>query len=254
MTRSSLLQLLRQERVSYEGFVITDPKAQIADLKALQIAPRYRFLKGGVKVVYEDEAILVVEKPAGLLTVETERSVQKSLHSILKMVYRPSPIFVVHRLDRESSGLLVFSKTRTALAPLKKALEKREIKREYAAIVSGNLPAKKGSWESYLAEDTNYHVKTVSQGELAKTHYTVMKKGRKTSLLKVDLDTGRKHQIRVHTSEAGHPILGDKRYGGNPAQRMMLHATKLIFNHPLTGKLLSFYRPMPEVFRVWSAK
>lgn len=254
MKRSGLLQLLAQERVSYNGFVVTKPKKVIAKPSRVDVAPKAQFLRKDVKVLYSDDHLVVVEKPADLLSVETETSYKKSLHAVLKETYRPSLIYVVHRLDREVSGVMVFAKNQKTFASLKKQLAERSLKREYGVLVGGQVEVKSGTWESFLVEDDNLNVKSRSTGELARTHFTVMQRGKKASLLKIDLDTGRKHQIRVHCKESGHPVIGDKRYGGLYADRLMLHSTKLTFVHPITGKTMVFYRPLPEIFSSWLDK
>ncbi|MEI6531876.1 MAG: RluA family pseudouridine synthase, partial [Chlamydiota bacterium] len=196
-----------------------------------------------------------VEKPAGLLSVETETSLRQSLHAVLKEEYHPHLIYVVHRLDRDVSGIMLYAKNQRAFASLKKQLAERSLKREYGALVSGVMEEESGTWESYLVEDLNLNVRSTNHGgELARTHFRVVKQGKKATLLKIDLDTGRKHQIRVHCKEAGHPLIGDKRYEGYDADRLMLHATKLTFVHPATEKKMVFTRPLPEIFTTWLGK
>lgn len=254
MKRSGLLQLLSQERVSYDGFVVTAPHKVIQKEAKVEIGPRLQFMRKDVKVLFNDDNLVVVEKPAGLLSVETETSFRKSLHAVLKEEFRPHLVYVVHRLDRDVSGVMLYAKNQKSFASLKKQLAERTLKREYGALVSGVMEEKEGTWETYLVEDTHLNVRSSYTGELARTHYKVLKRGKKATLLKIDLDTGRKHQIRVHCKEAGHPLVGDKRYGGHPSDRLMLHATRLTFVHPVTGKTMVFTRPLPEVFTTWLGK
>lgn len=254
MNRSGLLQLLRQERVSYNGFVITKPQTVITKKQNVDVLPRLQFLRKDVKVLFSDNYLVVVEKPIDLLSVETDTSFRKSLHSVLKEAYKPALLYVVHRLDREVSGVMVFAKNQTAFASLKKQLAERSLKREYAALVSGRMEDAQGTWESYLVEDDFLNVKSRPGGDLARTHYKVLQRGKKVTLLKIDLDTGKKHQIRVHCKEAGYPVVGDERYGGLPAEQLMLHSTKLTFVHPITGKKMTFFRPLPEIFHAWLDK
>jgi 23S rRNA pseudouridine1911/1915/1917 synthase len=254
MKKSGLLQLLSQERVSYNDIVVTNPKKEITKESLLEVAPRAQFLRKNVKVLFSDDYLVVVEKPSDLLSVETDTSYRRSLHSVLKDEYHPSVIYVVHRLDREVSGVMVFAKNQKTFQALKKQLEERTLKRQYGALVAGKIEIKSGTWESYLVEDDYLNVKSRSSGELARTHFTLLQAGKKASLLKIDLDTGRKHQIRVHCQESGHPIIGDKRYGGPYCDRLMLHSVGLTFVHPATGKTMSFFRPLPEVFSAWLDK
>ncbi|MCX6994733.1 MAG: RluA family pseudouridine synthase [Chlamydiae bacterium] len=255
MKRSSLLQLLSQERVSYEGFIITAPQRVITKPSQVDVGPRLQFLHKNVKILFSDNNLIVVEKPAGLLSVETDTSLRQSLHAVLKEEYHPHLIYVVHRLDRDVSGIMLYAKNQKAFASLKKQLTERSLKREYGALVSGLMQEESGTWESYLVEDLNLNVRSTNYGgELARTHYNVIRRGSKSTLLKIELDTGRKHQIRVHCKEAGHPLMGDKRYEGYEADRLMLHATKLTFIHPTTEKKMFFTRPLPESFNIWLGK
>jgi tRNA pseudouridine32 synthase/23S rRNA pseudouridine746 synthase/23S rRNA pseudouridine1911/1915/1917 synthase len=158
-------------------------------------------------------------------------------------------LFVVHRLDRETSGVMVFAK-RYDLRE-KFAAQWKDVEKKYVAIVQGKLAEKSGIIESYLAENSDYLVSSVQdpdKGKLARTKYRVVKESRDHSLLEIELFTGKKNQIRVHLSELGHPVLGDKKYGKNPEGRLALHAVSIKFKHPLTKEDMMFETKIPDYF------
>ncbi len=207
----------------------------------LSLGNRVSFINDEIKVIYEDKHLIVIDKPEGLLSVSTDYSDDSNVHRILKNRFNKK-VFPVHRLDRETSGVMVFAYSELAKEHLKKLFYHHEITREYIAIVEGHLQKKKGTWESHLKEDPTYRVKSDPLGKLAITHYEVISESRHLTTLRVTLETGRKNQIRVHCSEAGNPIVGDKKYGStrNSLGRMGLHAQKLGFVHPETGKKMLF--------------
>jgi 23S rRNA pseudouridine1911/1915/1917 synthase len=145
---------------------------------------------------------------------------------------------------------MVFAYTQSAREALQAQFQAHSIDRTYVGIVEGILPEKKGSWQSYLIEDPDYFVRSANVGKLSITHYEVIREMRKLSLMRFKLETGRKNQIRVHCSEAGHPLTGDEKYGAktNFAKRLCLHASKLGFIHPTSGKKMEFEIPVPDVF------
>jgi len=217
----------------------------------------------GLTIVYEDEAIIVIDKPAGLLTIATEKEKRKTafylLSSYLKEREREREksqqvrIFIVHRLDQGTSGLLVFAKNETVKQILQDQWEQAD--KQYAAIVEGVPPKKEGRITSMLAESKAMRVYSVrgntEQGKEATTGYTVKKAGEDYALLDITLLTGRKNQIRVHMADLGHPIAGDKKYGAktNPLGRLGLHAYKLSFNHPvIADKRMEFEIKIPGKF------
>ncbi|OOP58008.1 MAG: RNA pseudouridine synthase [Candidatus Brocadia carolinensis] len=174
---------------------------------------------------------------------------KKTAHHILTNYIRKGSfkstkqLFVVHRLDRDTSGVLVFAKSAEAKENLK--LQWRNVRKKYVAVVHGILTEKSGTITSYLAENDDYEVFSVKdsrKGELAKTRYQVLKEAKKFSLLEIELLTGKKNQIRVHFSEKGHPLVGDDKYGkkGEPKSRLALHSHYLTFRHPHSGKELTF--------------
>jgi RluA family pseudouridine synthase len=217
-----------------------------------------RFLARGLAILYEDRDILVVDKPAGLLTMGTEREKARTAYFALTDYVRKGDarsrnrIFIVHRLDRDTSGVLVFAKT----AEAKFCLQSRwdETKKRYLAVVHGKFEKRSGAITSYLAENSAHGVYSTTdtkKGKLAHTAYTVLKETKDFVLLDVELLTGRKHQIRVHLADRGHPVVGDKRYGRAQTahRRLALHARSLSFRHPVSGEEVTFEAQAPAYFK-----
>lgn len=211
----------------------------------------------GVTLLHEDRDIIVVEKPGGLLTMGTERDKSRTVHTILNEYVRKGDprsrnrVYIVHRLDRETSGILLFAKSETAKSVLQGHWQENE--KHYLTVVYGSLTQKTGMISSYLTENSAFTVYSTSDpaaGKLSHTEYTVLKEAKGFSLLDIRLLTGRKHQIRVHLSEQGHPVVGDKKYGkGNdPSGTLALHARSLSFTHPVNGRRLTFTTGIPEFF------
>src|SRR5437867_853968 len=210
-----------------------------------------------IKILFEDDAVVVVDKPAGLLTIATETERERTLYAALRARASakkpPQKIFIVHRLDREASGLLVFAKTIEAKEKLQEQFKSHSAGRRYVAVVEGQVKGEDFSIRSYLAENTAfrmYSTRMKGEGRLAITHVRVVKRNPKTTRVQVRLETGRKHQIRVHLAERGHPIVGDKAYGSrsNPIRRLALHGEYLSFRHPVTGKRVEFEAKYPSTF------
>ncbi len=211
-----------------------------------------------VRIVFEDDSLIVVDKPAGLLTMgtETERSntLYATLRSHLNSRRPPEKLFIVHRLDREASGLLVFAKSVEAKERLQNQFKDHSAGRTYTAVAEGRVLPEQFTIKSLLAENTAFRVYSTENsrtGKPAVTHVRVIKRSPKTSLIEVRLETGRKHQIRVHLAERGHPIVGDKVYGSrnNGLNRLGLHGTHLEFDHPVSRKRMKFDSPYPENWR-----
>ncbi len=220
--------------------------------------PKKNRLPPGVNILHEDEHILVVEKPHGLLTIATEQRTSGTLYSKLTEYVRKGTaksrkrVFIVHRLDRDASGVLVFAKTPEDKAALQAGWEKAQ--KRYLAVVRGRMPEPSGIITSNLIETKAQLVRSTrdpKQGMLSRTAYRVIQESGDLSLLEVDLLTGRKHQIRVHLSEFGRPIVGDKKYGakGDPEKRLALHAKSLAFDHPATHKRMEFETKIPSFFK-----
>jgi 23S rRNA pseudouridine1911/1915/1917 synthase len=210
-----------------------------------------------MEIVFEDPSVIVIEKPAGLLTMSTEKEKSKTAYAELRAYLNskrpPEKLFIVHRLDREASGLLVFAKSPEAKERLQDQFKDHSAGRRYVAVVEGVVTQNEFTLRSYLAENKAYRVYSTpnkNDGSLAITHVRVLTRKRKSTVLEVRLETGKKHQIRVHLAERRHPIVGDKSYGSvnNPIRRLALHGAHLAFKHPISGKPMAFDSPYPKVF------
>lgn len=210
--------------------------------------------KDKIKIVYEDKHIIVVDKPAHLLTIATNNEKERTMfHKVIsyeKQKNKNNKIFIVHRLDKDTSGLLVFAKTELIKNKMQDKWD--DTKRGYVAVVEGKLENKSDTIKSYLVEDKNFitHSTTKDKGKLAITKYRCINKSKSYSLLDIEILTGRKNQIRVHMKEINNPIIGDKKYGAktNPLRRLGLHANRLEFNHPMTGEYMKFESKIPKEF------
>ena len=196
--------------------------------------------------------LIVIDKEPGLLSIATDKEKEHTAFRILsdqlKLADQAARIFVVHRLDRDASGILMFAKSREIQQILQNAWNKDVIERSYVVVVEGRVQQDQGSITSWLKENkarVMYSSPTPDDGQKAITHYQVLKKNDEYSLLQVRLETGRKNQIRIHMKDLGHSIIGDKKYGAtqNPVNRLGLHARVLVFRHPITGKELRFETP-----------
>lgn len=220
-------------------------------------APGDKVLPYGLVILYEDRDIIVVDKPAGLKTVATVGDRERNAFYILLDFVRKgnaksrNRVYVVHRLDRDTTGVLIFARTEEAQNTLKDNW--KDTRKQYLAVVHGSLENKTGTITSYLAETSAHHVYQTpnsSEGKLASTQYEVVKETKLFSLLKINLLTGRRNQIRVHLAGLGHPIVGDRMYGDKSDHhpRMALHAHLISFNHPYSGKPMTFTSKPPVLF------
>ena len=219
--------------------------------------PPAKYQPKGVTILHEDRDIIVIEKPSGLLTIGTERDKSRTAHTILNEYVRKGDprsrnrVYIVHRLDRETSGILIFAKSEASKIFLQEHWQ--ETDKHYLTVVYGSLAPKTGTISSYLTENnafTVYSTPDPAAGKLSHTEYTVLKEAKGFSLLEIHLLTGRKHQIRVHLSEKGHPVVGDRKYGkGNdPYGTLALHARSISFTHPVSGKRMTFETGIPDFF------
>ncbi|HZJ89754.1 MAG TPA: RluA family pseudouridine synthase [Bacilli bacterium] len=207
-------------------------------------------------IIYEDDLIIVVNKPSGLLTIASEKERKQTAYRYITEYVRfknkHARIFIVHRLDQDTSGVLMFAKTKAAQQALQKEWNKIVTKRGYHAVVEGILSEKSGIVRSYLYKSkTNemYSGHRTKHGKYAETHYKVVKEGRNNSLVDVNIKTGRKNQIRVHLKDLGHPIVGDDKYGNkSQAKRLFLHAYELKLISPFTNKEVMFTVKTPQNF------
>ena len=221
-------------------------------------SPPKRFQPKGLSILYEDQDILVVDKTNGLLSISNGKTRENTAYYRLNdYVRKGNPksrnrIFIVHRLDKDTSGILVFAKNEKAKRYLQD--EWGKFKKTYYAVVHGTLSEKEGLITSYLAENSIHRMYTVmdsKKGKLSRTGYKVLKESKRYSLLEIDLLTGRKNQVRVHFSEKGFPVAGDKMYGKKEkgVKRLTLHAASISLLHPHTKKELIFKTKAPAYFR-----
>ncbi len=218
------------------------------------VAPRSS-LPGGIRIWFEDGDIVVIDKPTGLLSIASQAEEERTAYFLLTAYLRgKNPkarerVWIVHRLDKETSGLMVFAKTSEAKESLQGGWS--EVEKHYEAIVEGVLPEGKGVFECHLDERNPFRVVVTNASEFTRhavTHYRVLSASARASLVHLELETGRRHQLRAQLAAEGCPIIGDEKYGAktNPAGRLGLHATFLQFPHPRTGDEMKFSSPMPK--------
>jgi RluA family pseudouridine synthase len=236
-----------------------DTKLEPGDLVTISTAKRTSDAEvplHGLRIVHLDESVVVVDKPAGLLSIGSAREKERTAHRILNehlKAQTKSPAqqaFIVHRLDRETSGLMLFARTER----IQDALQQnwKLVTKKYIAVVEGTPSRATGTLKDRLLEDKSLRVRRVEQGgELAITHYRVVGERGKRSILELELETGRKNQIRVQLAALGHPIVGDRKYGAkdptktDPAGRLLLHSCELSFKHPVSGAPMKFVSAPP---------
>lgn len=211
----------------------------------------------GLTIVYEDDDLIVIDKEAGLLSIasstEKEETAYRYLMEHVRSQDPASRIFIVHRLDRDTSGLMIFAKSEEVQEKLQEAWHETVPDRVYIALVEGEVRDDEGTIRSWLKETKTlrmYSSPVPNGGQEAITHYKVLQRSKKFSLLEVRLETGRKNQIRVHMESIGHSVVGDKKYGAkeNPIGRLGLHAGKIAFYHPVSGELMRFESKPPRKF------
>lgn len=259
-SRTTVKSYLSHNQVEVNGRIVArfdhalSPGDEVAVFPGRRVEPlRHPMLR----IVYEDEWLIVADKRSGLLSVGTQRERTRTAYYILsEHVKRSDPanrIFVVHRLDRATSGLLVFAKSERVQSLMQRTWSETVRRRTYVAVVEGAFDKKSGTVSTYLAESKGYKVfvtKDRSAGERAVTRYRVLRFRDGFSLVELELETGKKNQIRAHMEYIGHPVAGDRKYGahGDPVGRVALHASRLCFVHPVTGRELDFSSPVPAAF------
>jgi 23S rRNA pseudouridine1911/1915/1917 synthase len=258
-SRDNIKSLLRHKQVWVEGRAVSQFNQVLYPGQEVVIKKDRgpdESLRKFFSIVYEDDYIIVIDKQTGLLSVSagSEHVTAYSLVSqYLKHQDPANKVFIIHRLDRDTSGLLMFAKSESVQALMQKAWLTNVRERTYYALVEGRVEQAGGTIRSYLSETkafVMYSSQDPEKGELAITHYKTLKRSDDFSLLEVNLETGKKNQIRVHMQDIGHSIAGDKKYGatGNPIGRLGLHAGVLSFLHPVTGIPLRFESTIPAGF------
>jgi 23S rRNA pseudouridine1911/1915/1917 synthase len=250
LSKNSVKSLLHNEKVFVNGNMTTKYNYELNIGDVVEIREK---VAKNIDIIYEDKDIIVINKPSGLLTVATEKEKNKTAYHLvmeyLKKKNKNNRIFIIHRLDKDTSGIIMFAKNERAKHLYQDNWNDIVKKRCYYAVIDGKMENKEGTIKSYLKENGNmvYSVKDRS-GKLAITEYKVLKERKNISLLDINLKTGRKNQIRVHMKENKTPILGDLKYGEKSKliNRLALHAYKLELINPVTKKLLIFEASMPN--------
>jgi len=258
-SKTTLRQMLQNDRVRVNGVVEKNARAEVGVDDLIEVGQKSMQppLPPGLAILHEDDDVIVVLKSHGLLTVATERERETTAQAFLNVYLKAKGeerVHVVHRLDRETSGVLVFAKHFAAREALKEKFAAHDIERVYVAVTEGALDPPRGTFRSHIRERKDLRMESVDEltpdAKLAVTHYRTIESNGRFSMLEIRLETGRKNQIRTHLSEVGHPIVGDRLYGStvNPLGRLGLHAKLLGFDHPTTGKRLVFTAPVPRTF------
>lgn len=259
-SRKLLKAVLRDQQILVDNRTVTQfdhplKAGQVVKVSWEKSSPQKR--PHGLNIIFEDDDIIVVNKPAGLLTVATDKEKRKTAYALLSDYVKTedpdNKIFIVHRIDRETSGLLLFAKNEEIKRKIQETWITTIKERTYIAAVEGEIKRESGTITSYLNESKAFIVyssQNPKAGKKAITHYKTLKSNKDFSLLQVNLETGRKHQIRVHMQDIGHPVVGDTKYGSKtkPIGRLALHAQGLVFTHPKTNELCSFETGIPEKF------
>ncbi|XTA53876.1 RluA family pseudouridine synthase [Fusobacterium sp. SB021] len=258
--RNNIKSLLKNKQVLVDGAAISQFNHPLNPGQEVMITESRFSDKDmkGIKVVYEDEYLIAVEKASGILSIATDKEREKTAYNIVKNYVKSrnplEKLFIVHRLDRETSGVMIFAKTEEMQQILQTNWQKMVLERTYVAVVEGKVEKNNDTIVSYLKENSAFVTfssdKEIEGSKKAITHYTVLKRSKGFSLVEANIETGRKNQIRVHMQSLGHSVVGDKKYGAttNPLGRLGLHAKSIIFKHPKTGKVLSFQTGIPAKF------
>ena len=261
MSRNNIKKLLANQQILVNGAAVRQFDFLLAKGDIVSISP-YKVRKDGkrvskLKILYEDDELIVINKPAGLLTIATDKEKEQTAYRLMMDYVREenpkNRVFVVHRLDKETSGVLLFSKSENLKDLLQDRWNDLVQTREYIAICEGIFNKKEGTRVSYLLPTkTNlmFSSHKPNDGQKAITHYQVIEENEEYSILKVKIDTGRKNQIRVHMKDLGHNVVGDDKYGSekNPINRLGLHARVLEFEHPVNDKHFKFIADVPKEF------
>ncbi|WP_296121912.1 RluA family pseudouridine synthase [uncultured Bacteroides sp.] len=260
-SRTKLKSLLSKRIIYVDSVITTQYNFPLKPGMKVQISRekgRKEFNHKLIKIVYEDAYIIVIEKMQGLLSVNTDRQKERTAYNILNEYVQRSGkqhrVYIVHRLDRDTSGLMMFAKDEKTQHTLRDNWHDIVTDRRYVAVVVGEMEKDAGTVVSWLTDRKLYVYSSPTDdgGQESITHYRTIKRANGYSLVELNLETGRKNQIRVHMQDLGHPIIGDGRYGledVNPIGRLALHAFKLCFYHPVTGELMRFETPYPGEFK-----
>ena len=259
-TPSKIKSMLKHRQFAVNGTpsVQFDRPVAAGDVLSVNFSKSFAmFSHPRIRLIYEDEHVIVIDKGYGLLSMATENEKDGTVYSVLRDYVKTNDpaarVYILHRLDKNTSGIMMLAKTAEAKDVMQHNWNNMVLSRKYVAVVEGNVEKDEDIVQSYLAETAQFEVystKDKEKGQLAITRYKVVKRRGNYSMLEVELDTGRKNQIRVHMHDIGHPISGDRKYGEKPnsIHRVALHAHTLKFAHPITRKLMSFESPIPASF------
>lgn len=266
-SRNNVKSLLTNKQVLVNGSVVTQYNLMLAKDDEIKISKRpildnTNNNKARVKkkfysfnILYEDDDFIAIDKPYGLLSVESDNETECAFQYVLGYLQQKNKAlrpFILHRIDKETSGVLVFAKNVKIHSMLKLNWNEYVKTREYYAVVEGKLPKKSDTISTYLMENSNNLMYSTNNpnGQKAITHYEVKAENPSYSILRVKIDTGRKNQIRVAMQDLGNPIVGDEKYGHtkNPLKRLGLHASKLEFIHPISKEIITITAPVPNIF------
>lgn len=259
-SRNDIKILLRDKHILIEGRAVTQFNHILKPEQVVEVswrkAPEEQKQRG-LSIVFEDQYLIVIEKQEGVLSIATEKQKDNTAYSTLSAYVKrqnlANRIFIVHRLDRETSGLMIFAKSEKIQKLLQESWNETIEERTYVAVAEGAVEKDEGTVISYLVESKAlvvYSSQNPDAGQKAITHFEVLRRSSKYSLVKFNLETGRKNQIRVHAKDMKHPIVGDAKYGAtsNPINRLGLHAWVLSFKHPITKENLRFETEVPAKF------
>lgn len=260
-SRNNVKSILARGAVTVDGIIATRFDTALKKGQTVRIRPydlaEQKLLLNGLKILFEDDELIAADKPAGLLSVASDNEKEKTAYRLLTDYVRydnpKSRVYVVHRLDRDTSGVLIAAKNENLKLALQENWNKLVKKRGYTAIVEGTPLKKNGTVRSWIKETKThlmYSSGRTGGGLEAITHYETVSESKGYTLLKITIETGRKNQIRVHMNDLGFPVAGDKKYGAktDPIKRLCLHADTLEISHPETGRLMVFKSGLPKSF------
>lgn len=263
LSNKKIKSYVKYKMVEVNGSVVTNSSKIIKKGSLVRIYFSKKVIREGeLNIIFEDDDLIAIDKPAGLLSIsnskEREETAFRQVSNYIKKNDKRAKLFVVHRLDQGTSGVLLFAKNLKLKEKLQKEWNDLVQERQYIAVVEG-VPKKPNTIKSYLKMNhfqIVHSTRDVEAGQLAITHFKVIRTDGKRSLLEVKIDTGKRNQIRVHMSEKGNPIVGDKKYGStdNPINRLALHASKLELIDPRSGKVLTLEAPAPNEFYMLVSK
>lgn len=253
-SKSKIKSLIKYRKIKVngnivDGDIILKPNDIVKILKLKKVDDNV------LNILYEDKDLIVVNKESGLLTIATTKEHEKTLYNLVrkyvKSKHKNNQIFIVHRLDKDTAGIVVFAKNEKVKYIFQNNWNELVKKRGYVAVCEGIFEKENGTIRNYLKENKNtyVHITNSKDGKLAITNYKVIKSNHKYSLIELNIETGRKNQIRVHMKSINHPIVGDSKYGNKSIEKLCLIANELVFVHPITHKEMNFKLDIPDNFK-----